>query len=114
MSLHTPYHDLPIIVPLGKRKRSSSPGHDPTRISKKRKLSLHDPSLRGSSRALRRAHIELPTEQVPTIKFRPQSLFFNAILSDGKGILVLLITLKAGLRILKLVSSHLLVVKFVK
>lgn len=60
-----------------------------------------------SSAAYLRLHPMPLKKELQSLKLRPHSLFFNAILSDAKGSLVLPITMKDESRILKLVRSAL-------
>lgn len=102
----TPIQHPPLFERLGKRHRS--PDSEPAPISKMRRLSLYNRSLGGSSRALIRDTSNEPkTIQLRPLKFRPRGMLLNAILSNGEGTLVLLITLKTGPRVLKLVSCSL-------
>lgn len=89
------------------RKRARSPSDDPARFLKRRKLSRHDPGLAMSSVARIRPDPTFPKDRLQSLKLKPRSLIFNAILSDAKGSLVIRITTKGGPRILKLVRSAL-------
>lgn len=90
-------------------KRQRSPSDDSTQHLKKCKASRSSPKLELSCGVRFKPDQKLPDNHLQNLRFRPRCLLLNAILSDNEGALVLLITMKAGPHILKLVRSVLLV-----